>query len=178
MDSKVRADTLKLLKEAVAAVRSNDSYRLKQLSRANVQAASIFQDADILSISVAIYALSKVIERSENKSAIAAQLKRAINSLSLEDYADFRAAIRELIRAIEIADYRLKRFASSVIEQAEIKKGCALCENGISIARASDILGISQWDLMRYFGRTKIAEQSAESVPTERRLAVARSVFR
>ncbi len=85
--------------------------------------------------------------------------------------------MQNLVRRISKADFRLKKFVSSVIEQANIRKGFALCEHGLSIGRVANLLGISKWELMDYMGQTRISEQSFEVIPTEKRLSIARGIF-
>ncbi|MAG15527.1 hypothetical protein CMO88_00540 [Candidatus Woesearchaeota archaeon] len=178
MNETVRSNIIKLLNGSLDAIKKSDSFQLKELSNGNIHNASIFQDEDSLSISVAIYALSKVIERTQRKKAIVSHLQSALKALHSGNNAKYRAIIRSLLNAIKVEDYKLKRFVSNVIEQAQVKKGCAICEHGISIGRTANILGISQWELTRYLGKTHIAEQSSERVPTEQRLALARRIFK
>jgi len=178
MNETVRANIIRLLQDSLAAIRKNDSFKLKELSSTNVHSASIFQDEDSLSISVAIYALSKVIERTSRKKAIVSHLETALKAARSSNQEKYRSIIKSLLNTIEVEDYRLKKFVSSVIEQAQVKKGCAICEHGISIGRTANILGLTQWELMGYLGKTHAAEQSSEMVPTEKRLALARRIFK
>jgi len=177
MNNIVKDNIIRLLKESINAINKGDSFRLKELSNENLHNASIFQDEDSLSISVVIYALSKIIEHTTRKKTITTHLQKALQVLLSNNDAKYRDVIRSLIRSIQVEDYRLNKFVSNVIEQAQVKKGCALCEHGISIGRAANILGVSRWELMQYLGKTHVAEQSSESIPTEHRLAVARRIF-
>ena len=177
MDETVRNDILRLLKESLDAIAKGDSFRLKELSNSNIHNASIFQDEDSLSIGVVVYAISKVIERRYDRKDIVACLRSASDALLSGDYSGYRAVIRSLIKSIRVEDARLKKFVSSVIEQAQVKKGSALYEHGLSIGRVASILGISKWELTNYVGKTRIAEQSSERVSTEKRLALARRLF-
>ncbi len=177
MDGTVRTNIARLLRESLDAIKKGDSFLLKELSNGNIHNASIFQDEDSLSISVVIYALSKVIERTEGKQAIVSRLQKALDAISSGKDAAYRSEISQLIQAIRLEDSRLKKFVSNVIEQAQVKKGSVLYEHGISIGRVAEILGISKWELMQYLGRTHVAEQSSERIPTEKRLELARMVF-
>jgi hypothetical protein len=177
MNDIVRKNIIRLLNDCVAAINKGDSFRLKELSNSNIHNASIFQDEDSLSIGVVIYALSKVIEHRYDKKAITANLKSASASLSSGNDENYRTVIRNLIKTIQVEDFRLKKFVSSVIEQAQVKKGSVLYEHGLSIGRVASILGISKWELLNYVGKTRIAEQSSELVPTEKRLVLARRLF-
>lgn len=178
MEQAVKTSTARLLNQSIAAIRKGDAFRLKELSSTNVHSAAVFQDEDSLSISVVVYALSKIIEHAGRKGSIIAQLERALSFLKSGRDEKYRATISSLVRTIEAEDYRLKRFAATVIEQAQVKKGCALCEHGISLGRVSNLFGISRWELMRYLGKTRAAEVSSENIPTEDRLKFARGLFK
>ncbi len=177
MDGTVKSNIMRLLKDSICAIEEGDSFMLKELSNGNIHNASIFQDEDSLSISVVIYALSKVIEHTTKKREIVSRLQRALSSLSSGDEIAYSASIRQLIKDVEVEDSRLKKFVCSVIEQAQVKKGSAIHEHGISIGRVADMLGISKWALMQYLGKTNVSEQSHERIPTEKRLELARRVF-
>ncbi len=177
MDGTVRGNILKLLKDSLDAINEGDSFMLKELSNGNIHNASIFQDEDSLSISVVIYALSKVIDHTDSRQAIASQLQKAIEALSSGKDTAYRSQIRQIIRSIRLEDSRLKKFVFSVMEQAQVKKGSAIYEHGISIGRVAEMLGVSKWELMQYLGKTQAPEQSSERIPTEKRLELARRVF-
>lgn len=177
MNETVRDNIISLIRDSLAAIKKGDSFKLKELSNSNIHNASIFQDEDSLSIGVVIYALSKLIEHMYSKKVVIEHLHAASDALSSGDDSEYRSVIRALIRSIQVEDYRLKKFVSSVIEQAQVKKGSALYEHGLSISRVAAILGISKWELLNYVGKTRIAEQSSERIPTEQRLALARRIF-
>src|SRR3989338_7551268 len=57
---------LKILEEVIMALNEKDNLALKNLSNESVHHASIHQDPDVISITVLIYALSKLIEREKD----------------------------------------------------------------------------------------------------------------
>ena len=177
MERAVRTGIISLLKSSVAAIRRGDAFRLKELSGVNMRSAVVFQDSDSLSISVVVYALSKIIERVRRKGFVLAQLERALKFLESGKDERYREVVRNLVGSIKSEDYKLKRFVATVIEQAQVKKGCAMCEQGVSLGRVSSLFGVSRWDLMRYLGKTRVAEASSEKVSTEERLRFARRIF-
>jgi len=178
MNEVVRSNIIRLLNDCIAAINKGDSFKLKELSNNNIHNASIFQDEDSLSIGVVIYALSKVIDHMYKKKLVVDSLRSASDALSSGNDSKYREVIRGLIKSIRIEDFRLKRFVSSVIEQAQVKKGFVLYEHGISIGRVASILGISRWELTQYLGKTHASEQSSENIPTEQRLALAKGLFK
>ena len=75
-------------------------------------------------------------------------------------------------------DERLPYFIQEIIEKAKISKGSKIYEHGLSLRRASELLGISQWQLMHYVGKTRIADTEAPPrISTKDRLRYAKSIF-
>ena len=178
MEEVVRQDILEVLAKCIAALHEGDSFRVKELSNNVIHNASIFQDEDSLDIAVLMYALSKTMERGRlSISEVEELLARAKSSLEALNFDQHRLAVKLALRKISEADSRLKLFVSSVIDQAQLKKGCKICMHGVSVPRAANILGISRWELMQYLGRTTFHDEASETVKVENRLACARRVF-
>ena len=72
----------------------------------------------------------------------------------------------------------MKLYVQEVINQAQIKKGSKLCEHGLSCSKSAEILGISQWELMNYIGKTKLSEEEHDIVDLRTRIDYARGLFR
>jgi len=85
--------------------------------------------------------------------------------------------VKHLIKALAKHDARFEMFIEDVIEQANVKKGSKLYEHGISIGRAAEILGISEWELMEYIGKTTIADFKKEKIDILERMEFAGSLF-
>ncbi len=172
----VLSDLVEILKEK----KEGDIAKIKSLSNHVIHNASIFQDEDSISVAILIYALSKIIERREREldyNEILSMLTSAIQSLKNNNENAFRKSIKNLFDFIRAMDAKLKLYIHEVINQAQIKKGCKLCEHGISVARASEVLGISRWELMNYMGKTTLIEQFSEPVNVSQRLKFARGLF-
>ena len=178
MEEVVRQDIMDVLKQGVEAIHQGDSFKVKELSNNVIHDASIFQDEDSIGIAVLMYALSKVMERGRLDSGeISTLLQRASKALDVQDIDGFRTALRLAIRKVAEADSRLKIFVNSVIEQAQIKKACKICQHGVSVARTANVLGISRWELMQYLGKTMFQEGYPETVSAMDRLALVRKVI-
>ena len=177
----IKRDILAVLNDLVEILKvkeESDIVKIKELSNHVIHNASVFQDEDSVSVAILIYALSKVIERKQ-RDVDYEKLSSMLNSciLNLNDDDTFRKSIKTIFNFIRIMDEKLKLYIHEVINQAQIKKGCKLCEHGISIARASEVLGISQWELMHYIGKTTLIDQFSEPVNVAKRLKIARSLF-
>lgn len=183
MNEVVKKDILHVLLSAMEILNveeEKDVADLRELSNHTIHNASIFQDEDSISVAILVYSLSKVIERKEGKlkyGSILGLLKSARGCLELDKVDAYRKSIRKLFDFISSVDSKLKLYVEQVINQAEIKKGGKLYAHGISLGRAASILGISQWELMFYIGKTNLTN-SPGGVSVKRRINYARSLFR
>lgn len=183
MNEIIKKDLIAVLSDLLDILKfkeEKDIVEIRNLSNHTIHNASIFQDEDSVSIAVLIYSLSKIIERkygSFDYSSVTPQLKDAIKFLKIENIGGYRDKIKKLFKFISTIDTKLKLYIENVIKQAEIKKGSRLYEHGISMARAADILGISEWELMFYTGKTSIADMPLEPVNVVERLKLARRLF-
>jgi hypothetical protein len=181
MEDTVRNDIISVLKEVINLIKEEKYDEIKELSNHTIHNASIFQDHDSVSIAVIIYSMSKMIERAEKNPAETAGrfsnlIRDAVSLLEKSRIDEYETAIKKIFDSISKEDERLGTFIQEIIEQAEIKKGSKLYDHGISIARSAEVLGISQWDLMSYVGKTTITE--AAPVDVKKRIEFARSLFR
>ena len=67
MEYVIRKDVVGILRKAIQDVEKEDISALSELSDHAIHDASIFQDKDSIKIAVVIYALSKIIPRSEGR---------------------------------------------------------------------------------------------------------------
>lgn len=182
MNETIKKDILDIISKTIGILKvkeEKDIVELKNLSNHTVHNASIFQDEDSVSIAILIYSLSKIIERRfgemEFKSMIN-MLNLSSNYLKKDNIPEYRKAIKKIFGLIDGIDSKLKLYIEEVIRQAQIKKGSQLYRHGISLARAAEILGVSQWELMSYIGHTKISDIEAK-VDVGSRLRFARGLF-
>lgn len=176
----VQKDIQNVLKKAIELISKNKAFALSELSNHTIHNASIFQDEDSISIAILIYSLSKIIQRCQEKcvafTKVIALLKKSQQSLAQNNYESYRGMIKSLFSEIKLTDSKLQMYVEEVLLKARIKKGSKLHEHGLSIARISELLGVSQWDLMDYIG--KITVEELEGVPVEERIKFARKLFR
>jgi len=179
----IKRDILAVLSELIEILKvkeENDIVEIKELSDHVIHNASVFQDEDSVSVAILIYALSKIIERKQGDldyNKILGMLNSCISSLKNNNDELFRKSIKTMFSFIRTMDQKIKMYIYEVINQAQIKKGCKLCEHGISVARAAEVLGISQWELMHYIGKTTLIDKFSEPVNVSKRLKIARSLF-
>ena len=179
----IKKDIIAVLTKLIEILKNKDESdiaKIKELSNHVIHNASVFQDEDSVSVAILIYSLSKTLERKQKDldySKIVGMLNLCIQSLKNNQDENFRSSIRNIFNFIRSLDEKLKMYIHEVINQAQIKKGCKLCEHGISVARAAEVLGISQWELMHYLGQTTLIDKFSEPVNVLKRLKIARSLF-
>ena len=183
MDLKIREDALKIIDgviEVLETKESNDIHKLKELSDHTIHNASIFQDECSVSLAVLVYALSKIMGNYDPESP---EYKVILNLFILEkkhlknnDETSFHEILKKIFGIISKIDNKIDLYVQEVISQAQIKKGSRLCEHGLSCAKSAEVLGISQWDLMDYLGKTKIVDY-APGIDIKSRMKFARRLF-
>jgi hypothetical protein len=163
MNNSVKNDIIHVLDKAInhlitCNIPSKDN--LSALSNMTIHNASIFQDEDSITIAVIIYSLSKIVSRYSIDDKIIEKMKNAKKSLEESNFKDYNFEIKSLLQHLKDIDSKLKYYIQEVITNAKIKKGGKLYDHGISLSRASHLLGISQWELMSYVGKTKILDKN------------------
>jgi len=187
MQETIKKDIINILRKVIPIIRKEDVFGLKELSNHIIHDASIFQDKDSILIAIVVYSLSKIIARSEGKTdewdkakdPIIKEIERAHTFLQNGKDDEYRDKIKKLLRNIGKMDKGLQLYIQDIFERARIIKGAKLYEHGISIGRVADFLGISQWELMSYVGKTKIVDRYIEEViPVTIRLDHAKKLFK
>ena len=177
---------MSVLDRVIPYVKEKDSVGLKDISDETIAYGSIFQDEDSISIAVVTYALSKIIERCHFQEPkhwknfhqhIVDYLKSASASLKKNNVKSYRNSIKNLFDIIENLDNKLALYIQEVVEKAKIKKGSLIYEHGISLSRVSELLGISNWELMNYVGNTQIIDSEKEILGSIDRLNFTRKIF-
>lgn len=176
----IREDILNTLQDVIRAIKDQDFVKLRELSNHMIHDASIFQEDDPLALAVLVYALSKVyqrcVERNKSCPVVLPALERAREVLAQDDEDSYRTVIKNLLREVGEMDNQMKLYIQEVIENARIKKGSKIHEHGISIARTSEILGVSQWELKTYIGQQH-EENHYDGVRIEDRIRFTRNMF-
>ncbi len=181
MEPTVKEDIIDVLDRAIKIIKEQRFIELSELSNHTIHDASIFQDEDSVSMAILIYSLSKTVQRCAEKGVpcaeLAGHLTDARDALKDDELGKYNAAIKKLFEVVNSFDKKLKLYIEEVINKAKVKKGSKLYEHGISIARTANILGISQWELMSYVGKTSITDFMEEKVSATKRLQMARGLF-
>ncbi|MFH1211165.1 MAG: hypothetical protein V1645_04610 [archaeon] len=186
MRAEIKQDIISIIKEALAAIKQNDTEKLREISDHTIHNASIYQDKNSTSIAVIIYSLSKVFEKHEYKEyknwkdfymKCIKNLEQAKYNLTMDQVGRYSTNIKTLFRLISEIEQQLGMFITEVLKQAQIKKASKIYEHGISIGRTAELLGVSQWELMAYTGQTKISEIAPGTKSVKERLKFTRQLF-
>ncbi|MBN2566951.1 hypothetical protein JXB02_02600 [Candidatus Woesearchaeota archaeon] len=180
MNETIKADLIRIWAKVLEIINTpdpNDIFELRDISNFTIHNASIYQDKDSTSAAILVYALSKLADR---KISFGKEFTRPITRftdlLKKDDLIGYRKRVIALFKHVESIDARLRYYIDEVVRLAQIKKGSKLYDHGISLAQSSEVLGISQWDLMDYIGATTVGEpDSRENVGA--RLRFTRDLF-
>jgi len=178
MEQVIRDDIISILETAKTAIGQLSGAKLREISNHTLHNASIYQDKDSITIAVVMYALSKIVERSRIPGDdIEAKLTQAKEYLIHDELDKYKDTIKDILDLISNVDKKMNMYVQKVINEAQIKKGSRLYEHGISLAQTADLLGISQWELMKYIGNTKIADRFDDEIDVMSRIKHTRGLF-
>ncbi len=181
MNKIVRKDILAILSkisDILDVEEERDIQQLMELSNHTIHNSSIFQDEDSISIAILVYSISKILARNKiGYSPFRDLVGRAHDKLEKKNIEAYRYYIKELFKLIKNTDSKFRIYIQEVINQSEIKKAGRVYAHGISIGRAAEILGISQWDLLIYIGQTTLPEVEEKIVNVTNRLNLTRGLF-
>jgi len=181
MRNEIKSNVLFVLKSVVKILssKSADVPGLKKLSNDIMEDVSLFQDQHSISVAVMVYSLYKILAKNENIDTrlIVKLIRNSISSIDVD--AQFRRRVRLVFDAIEQFDKNIDMNIIDIIKHAQIKKGLKVYEHGLSIGLASEIMGISKWDLMQYLGSYGIVDKDPNMRIDQRaRLEYARGLFK
>jgi hypothetical protein len=178
---------LEVLKMTRDAVENRNYFRIKELSNKFVHHCSINQDADVISVAVIIYSLSKMIERESYKKEkdwdkfyinYLENIKNMIDALEKNNHKKFHEEIEKNSVLINRLSGNLRKNIIDVFNRAKINKASKIYEHGISMEKTAKIMGISLWDLAEYSGQTNVGDINLGfTMPLKERLKIAEEIF-
>jgi hypothetical protein len=104
-------------------------------------------------------------------------MDKAIQFIKADNMRGFNNEMKGLLTSIATIDENLSKYMQHVVTEARIKKGSRIYEHGISLRQTAAIFVLSQWELMKYVGKTRMSEYVATTIPIKKRLDFARSLF-
>ena len=183
MNDTIKKDILAILTQLqsfFAEKEDTDIAEIKNLSDHTIHNSSIFQDEDSISMAILVYSLSKLLEKKHaqvNHSLLLSLCSQAHEYLEANNVEQYRQQVKALFDFIRNIDSKLKLYIEEVVTKGQINKAGKIYAHGISIGRASEILGISQWELLSYVGKTTIPETPSDIINVRDRLKFTRGLF-
>ncbi len=174
----IKEDIIAVMENALKAIHAGDFTALREESDHIIHCSAIFQKQESIQTAVVIYALAKILERGKTIDAkILDAMRHAIEFMNVENLRGFNTEIKNMLDMINTVDDQLSKYMQHIVTEAQIKKGSKIYEHGISLGQAGKMLGLSQWELMKYIGKTKMSEEMIEAVSVQQRIAFVRTLF-
>ncbi|MBI5073113.1 hypothetical protein HZA99_04805 [Candidatus Woesearchaeota archaeon] len=174
----VKEDIISVLNNGIQAILKGDLGMLREESDHIIHCSAIFQRQESIQTAVVIYALAKILERGKTIDAkVLDAMRKAISFMQADNLRGFNTEIHTLFEMINTVDNQLSNYMQHVVTEAQIKKGSRIYEHGISLGQTAEIFGLSQWELMKYVGKTRVSEESVETIPVQQRMAFMRRLF-
>lgn len=183
MEKEIKKDIISVLTQSLFLIKKQDFIALKELSNHVIHDASIFQDQDSLQVAVVIYSLGKVLEKAEEEGTkisinVITTIEKALSFLTEDNEESYRTELKKLLQQISERDEEMYLHIQRVIEKANVVKSGKIYSHGISMGRAAEILGVNQWELMSFVGKTRIADKEEDIADINKRLNFAKKLFR
>lgn len=182
MEDVVRKKILNNLDQVLKILQDKDSRdleELKNLSDQAVEDVALHKDLDMISITVLIYSIYKILGtmKADDYNKIMDKLRFAKNSLKDRNLSIYNCNIKDLYTIINRSNAEVKTHLQDVMQAARIKKGTILLEHGLSIGQAAGLMGLSNWDLQQYAAKTTALQTDTETIPAVKRLQLAFQIF-
>jgi len=174
-----------VLSETIKAIKSKDSIKLKSLSNQTIHSSCMYQDSGTITLAVLVYALSKLIERSDYKKIslwqkierkVISLFELSILALNKNNHEAFEKHISNARKSLETSS-NLKPYIEEVLKKASINKASKIYEHGISSGQTAKLLGLSQWEILEYIGSKPIERKTKEKITIEKRIETAMQFF-
>jgi len=183
-----KQDVLDALQEVIFAIEKKQYSDLHMISDHVLHSIAIYQDPELVDLSVAIYAVDKILEKEKYANHpkvkgfvknILGMFKDARNRLQKDDYAEYSSLLEQILKCIDNFSRSIKFYIDDLLHFARIKKGTKLYEHGLSLGKAAELVGVAKWDLMPAIGETAIHElQIAPKEVNRRRAAFVEKIFK
>lgn len=181
MKDEIRTEILYDLAETIAimsAKKAGDLERLKTLSDHAIEDVAVQKDLDIISITVLIYSLYKIVNtmKEADYQRVVQQLRQARDYLQQRELGKYNFSVKQLFSLVRKLDAKVQVHLHDVMHAARIRKGTTLLQKGLSIGQAAGLMGLSNWDLQQYAAKTTALEHE-ELLPAKVRLQRALKIF-
>ncbi len=178
---------LRILKETLEAVKTENASKIRELSNQTTNTASLTQDPDNIAVAVIVYSIGKILERKDYRklkgwnlfyNTIVTFLKKTIEDIQKNQPEKFRNDFKIIQKAINKLSGKLKKYIQEVFRAAKINKASRLYAHGLSMEQTAKLLGITVYELAEYAGQTGIPEMPfSKTLSAKERIKLAVSFF-
>jgi hypothetical protein len=182
MNEAIKKEIVEILSKTIQILEvkeEKDFEELKELSNQAVEGVALHKDLDIISVTVLIYSIYKLAKRFQTNDYqnILKELKFAKTYLEQRSLGRYNKSIKSLYSIVRKSNAKIKEHLQDIMTAARIKKGAVLLQKGLSLGQAAGLMGLSNWDLQQYAGKTTALEQHREAVPAKTRMTLALKIF-
>ncbi len=158
---------------------TTDVEELKNLSDHAIEDIAAERDLELVSVTVLLYSLYKIITSVDAPvyANLVPALKAAKSALEQKNLGKYNQSIKKVYEIVRRCDNKIKEHLDDVMQAARIKKGTSLLQRGLSIGQAAGLMGLSNWDLQQYAGKTMALDQHDEKFPAQKRVTIAFKLF-
>ncbi|MCK5149485.1 hypothetical protein KAJ87_00990 [Candidatus Pacearchaeota archaeon] len=182
-----KENVLRIFKETKEAIAKNDFAKIKNLSNQTINTASLTHDPDNIAVAVAVYSLSKILEREDYKKlsgwnnfykTYVSAIDKIIIALEKDNEKEVRENLKLIRKMIGSLSGKLKEYIQDVFRKASINKASKIYEHGISMEKTASLLGITMFELAGYSGQTRISDVSEnKTLSVKSRIKIAMEMF-
>ena len=182
MKEEIRQEILHDLTTALRILQTRedqDIEQLRELSDHAIEDIAVQKDLELVSVTVLLYSIYKVFTSFTNEQYkdLVKQLGVATKALDAQNLGAYNRCLKILYEIVTKSNAKVQEHLQDVMQAARIKKGASLLQRGLSIGQAAGIMGLSNWDLQQYAGKTVMLAQHDEKMPAKKRLQTAFRLF-
>ena len=182
MKEEVKQEILNDLIQAQGILERHDPAEfeeLKTLSEHAIEDVAAQKDLDLITVTVLLYSLYKMSATLSPPDCqqLCKEMNIAIQSLQKGNLGLYNSRIKILYKLVRESHSQVKEHLQDVLHAARIKKGTALLDRGLSMGQAAGLMGLSNWDLQEYAGKTMSLHQHQEGTNVKKRLQQALYIF-
>ncbi len=157
-----KENVLRILEETKRAIKEVNPFKLKGLSDQTIHTASITQDPDNIAVAVAVYSLSKIVERKQYQDFagwnefyrnITSAIDNSIEAIKKKDDKKLKDSLLFIQKSVSKLSGKLRDYIQDVFRKAQINKASKIYEHGISMEKTAKLLGITLFELASYSGQ-------------------------
>lgn len=126
------------------------------------------------------YALSKILQHDFPKEVwgdYRTKVLDLLRSIDVSDDTDVEMKLDQTLEVIGEFDSKTGKFSQNLRERSRINKATTAYSSGLSIGKAAQLSGVTEWHIMAYSGSTRLSDEIGVTKEISERLKKAREVL-